>query len=147
MKNTKSFIHTAFLLCFYLFIFSIKDSLAEIVIIVNQESSINTLNSAQASNIFLVKTYTFPDGNTAIPVDLIEGNPLRNEFYAKAAQKDASQVKSYWSRLIFTGKRLPPIERTTPEEVKLFVAKTPGAIGYINKKLVDSSVKVVLELK
>ena len=77
------------------------------------------------------------------PVNLPEKNATRDQFYAKACHKDPAQVRSIWSKLIFTGGGTPPTEVDTEHDMKKAVAADPGRIGYIDKKDVDATVKVV----
>jgi len=79
-------------------------------------------------------------------IDQAEGSAIRDEFYSKATGKSAAQIKALWSRLTFSGAAQPPKSVTSDADVKKIVASTPGAIGYIDRSAVDSSVKVVLTL-
>ena len=98
------------------------------------------LNKDAVANLYLGRTFDLK------PIDAPEGNALRDQFYKKLADRDASQVKSMWSRVVFTGKGQPPIMLPNAAEVKKAVATDPKAIGYIDKSAVDASVKVVLTL-
>lgn len=80
------------------------------------------------------------------PVDLPEGSPLREQFYKKATDRELSQIKATWSRIIFTGKGQPPKEMADAAAVKKAVAADPRAVGYIDKAALDGSVKAVLTL-
>ncbi len=120
--------------------------LAEVVVIVHPSNG-DALTAEQASNIFLGKTSTFPGGAAVTPVDLAEGNPVRDEFHNKVTKKDAAQLKAYWSRQTFTGKGTPPKEMASSAEVKKFVAGNHGAIGYVEKSAVDGSVKAALTVQ
>ena len=98
------------------------------------------LSKDAVANLYLGRTFDLK------PIDAPEGNALRDQFYKKLADRDASQVKSMWSRVVFTGKGQPPIMLPNAAEVKKAVATDPKAIGYIDKSAVDASVKVVLTL-
>jgi hypothetical protein len=80
------------------------------------------------------------------PLDLPESNALRDVFYKRATERDASQVKAIWSRLIFTGQGQPPKELLDATAVKKAVSSDPRLVGYIDRSDVDASVKVVLSL-
>jgi len=117
---------------------------ADVVVIVSAKNPITALTGDQASDIFLGKSSNFPGGGAAVPLDLTEGSPVRDEFYTKGTGKSAAQVKAYWSKQIFTGKGHPPKELPGSSDVKKAVAGDANAIGYIEKSAVDGSVKVVL---
>jgi hypothetical protein len=79
--------------------------------------------------------------------DLPEGHATRDLFYKKAAERDPAQVKAVWSRIVFSGRGMPPREMADAAAVKKAVAADPKAVGYIDKAAVDASVKVVLLLE
>eukprot|EP01030_Chromulinospumella_sphaerica_P025982 gene25982-26155_t len=96
--------------------------------------------SEQAGQFFLGKSTLFT------PIEHTDG-PLRNEFYKKVLDKDATQVKAIWSKLVFTGKATAPKELGSSAEVKKAVAADVSAIGYIEKSQVDDTVKVILTVQ
>lgn len=79
-------------------------------------------------------------------LDLPEGNAVRDTFYKKATERDAAQVKSTWSRIVFAGKGTAPREVPDAGAVKKAVAADPKLVGYVEKSSVDASVKAVLVL-
>lgn len=117
---------------------------AEVAVVVSSKSSAGNLTAAQAADIFLGKSSTFPSGGNAVPIDQSEGSPVRDEFYTKIAGKSAAQVKAYWSKIIFSGKGQPPKEVADSAAVKKQLAENPNAVGYIDKAAVDGSVKTLL---
>jgi len=118
---------------------------AEVVVIVSGKSAITRLTPDQVTRIFLDKIDTFPDGANAVPVDQSEGSPVRNEFYTKVVHKNASQMAAYWTRIIFTGDGYPPRQLGNDADIRKEVANNPNAIGYVDRKFVDSSVRIILE--
>jgi len=116
---------------------------AEVVAVVSAENPVSTLSKSQIADIFLGKMTRFPDGREASPIDQVENSSEREEFYLKFAGKAPAQIKAYWSKIIFTGRGRPPPEVSNDVEVKKFIAKHPDAIGYIEQKWVDDSVKVI----
>jgi hypothetical protein len=98
------------------------------------------LTKEQVTNVYLGRSLDYK------PVDLPESNVTRNDFYKKATDRDASQVKAVWSRLMFTGHGQAPKVLADAAAVKKAVAADPKSVGYIDKADVDSTVKVVLAL-
>ena len=116
---------------------------AEVVAVVSSKSAVKTLSKTQVADIFFGKTRRLSDGGYALPIDLIEGSPERTEFYEKLAGKSPAQIKAYWSKVIFTGRGQPPEAVSSGIEMKKRLAENPGAIGYLDAKLVDASVRVL----
>jgi ABC-type phosphate transport system substrate-binding protein len=117
---------------------------AEEVAVVSAKSPVTALTKDQVVDIFLGKASHFPDGSPAVPIDQAEGSPARDEFYLKFAGKSPAQVKAHWSKIIFTGRGQPPREVSSSIEEKKRIVENPNAIGYIERAMVDSSVKVLL---
>ncbi|MGB3666881.1 MAG: phosphate ABC transporter substrate-binding protein [Bermanella sp.] len=112
------------------------------VVVVGKGSPIGASNESDVVKAFLGKKKDL-GGVSVIPVDQGEGNPARNDFYANVVKKSEAQLKSYWSRLIFTGKGQAPQVVGGDAEVKNMVATNPNIIGYIDESAVDGSVKVI----
>ena len=117
--------------------------LAETVVIVSASNGNTSIEKSTVSKIFLGKTKSFPDGSQAVPVDQVDGSATRNLFNNQILGKSNSQLKSYWSRLIFTGKGTPPKQSGDDATVKALVANNPNMIGYVDSSVVDDSVKIV----
>ncbi|HEX4940204.1 MAG TPA: phosphate ABC transporter substrate-binding protein [Candidatus Kapabacteria bacterium] len=115
---------------------------AEVAVIVNPANA-DAITKDDIASLYLAKTKTFPGGKNAIPLDRPEGSPTRVEFVSKVIDKEEAQMKSYWSRLIFTGKGVPPKVVETDAEVKDMVARNPDTIGFIDAAAADATVKVV----
>jgi hypothetical protein len=111
---------------------------AELVVIVSAKA--NAPANELICQAYLGKT------KQPVPVNLPEKNPVRDQFYAKACHKDPAQVRSIWSKLIFTGGGTPPQEVDSEQDMKKTVAADPSRIGYIDKKDVDASVKIIATL-
>jgi len=112
-------------------------ALAEVVVVVNPKAAESSMTKDQVAQFFLGKS------SAMTPVDQSESAPVRAEFYKKVTDKDASQAKALWSKLVFTGKATMPKEVGDSAAVKAAVAANPKAIGYMDKASVDASVKVV----
>jgi ABC-type phosphate transport system substrate-binding protein len=118
-------------------------SRAEVVAVVSSKSAITALSKSQVADIFLGKVSRFPDGILAVPIDQAVGSVERDEFYAKVADRSPAQISAYWSKIIFTGRGEPPTQVSNGIEMKKRIVANPSAIGYIDDKLVDGSVRVL----
>jgi ABC-type phosphate transport system substrate-binding protein len=110
----------------------------EIVVIVNPAAA--PISKEQVADLYLGR------GGTWTPIDQTVGSGIYVEFYKKATGRDIAQVKAIWSRILFTGRGLPPKQLPDSAAVKKAVAANPNAVGYIEKSAVDGSVKVALPL-
>jgi ABC-type phosphate transport system substrate-binding protein len=117
--------------------------LADEVAVVSAKRTVTTLSKTQVADIFLGKTTRFPDGSQAVPIDQAEGTLAREEFYTWIAGRSAAQMKAYWSKIIFTGRGQPPRAVSSGSEAKKLIVANPNAIGYVEPKLVDDTLRVV----
>lgn len=120
---------------------------AAAVVIGNPGISIDSLSSAQVSQVFLGKMGTLPDGTKVVIIDHQDGESIKDQFYEKVVGKSPSQLKAYWAKIIFTGEGVPPKAYPGDKAVKDQVSATPGAIGYVDSGSVDKTVKVLFEQK
>ena len=112
-------------------------ALAEVVVVVNPKAAEAAMTKEQVAQFFLGKS------SAMTPIDQPEDAPVRAEFYKKVTDKDTSQAKALWSKLVFTGKATMPKEVANSAAVRAAVAANPKAIGYMEKSAVDATVKVV----
>jgi ABC-type phosphate transport system substrate-binding protein len=120
---------------------------AELVVIVSARSQVGALRPDQVAAIFLGQAARFPDGVEAVPLDLPLGSPLRDAFYLRVASKSPALLKAHWSKMVFTGRGLPPGEAADSASVRRRVAENPELIGYIERGALDASVRPVLVLR
>lgn len=114
------------------------------VSVITHPSNDSSIDLKTASKIFLGKSKKFPGGGEVVPIEQPEGNTANEEFHANVTRKSAAQLKSYWSRVVFTGKGQPPKEVATDAEVIALISKNPSMIGYVDSSAVNDTVKVVL---
>jgi hypothetical protein len=111
---------------------------AELVVIINPAAA--PISKEQLADLYLAKS------SALIPIDQAADSAIYVEFYKKATGRDSAQVKAIWSRILFTGRGVPPKQLPDSAAVKKAVAANPKAVGYIEKSAVDASVKVALPL-
>lgn len=117
--------------------------MADVVVVVAITSPVQALTHNQVADIFLGKTSRFPGGGLAVPIDQTEDSATRDEFYATFTGKSAAQLKAHWSKIIFTGRGQPPLAVSNGAEVKKRIAQNTDAIGYIEARDVDGSVRAL----
>jgi hypothetical protein len=110
----------------------------EIVVIVSPASP--PISKEQLAEIYLGRS------GERTPIDQQAGSGIYVEFYKKATGRDTAQIRALWSRILFTGRGLPPKQLPDSAAVKKAVAADPKAVGYIEKSALDATVKVALPL-
>ncbi|MEP7013288.1 MAG: hypothetical protein ABJC13_23460 [Acidobacteriota bacterium] len=100
-------------------------------IVVNAGNATASLSKEKLAAFFLKKETRWGDGIKVAVVDRAPGAAVRAAFSKSVLAKDVAAVKSYWQRLLFSGKETPPAELDSDREVMDFVAKSPGGLGYV----------------
>ncbi|WP_441002524.1 phosphate ABC transporter substrate-binding protein [Pseudocolwellia agarivorans] len=112
------------------------------VVVIVHPSNTATMDQKEISKVFLGKSKKFPGGGAAIPIDISSGD-VKSEFTQKVLGKSDSQIKAYWSKLLFTGKGQAPQSVSSDAEVIELVSQNPSIIGYVSDTSVNDSVKVL----
>ena len=141
-----SLIRWSSLISLILLLASTNAAQAGTAIIAHPGNPLAGITQDQLARIYLGKTREFPNGAPVTALDLREGNITRIKFYKTVVDKSEAALKAYWSKLLFTGKAQPPKEMNDDEAVKDWVSKNPDALGYVDGKALDKSVKVLLIL-
>jgi ABC-type phosphate transport system substrate-binding protein len=114
-----------------------------VVVVVSAASGVTEMSRLHLADLYLGRTTRFPNGAQAVAIDQRPGSPVRAAFSAAFLGRSEAQVKAYWSKIIFTGRGRPPAEASGDEAVRDLIAGDPRAIGYIDPRLVNSTIRVV----
>lgn len=106
---------------------------AEFRVIVHPSNSERALGREALGDMFLKKVTRWSDGEAVRPVDLRAESPVRQRFSAEVLKRSVGAVRSYWQQRIFSGRDVPPPELDSEDAVIAFVARFPGAVGYVSR--------------
>lgn len=116
---------------------------ADYKVIVNNANGKSSLSKKELTQLFMKKTAQWSDGTPVVAVDQTEKSAVREQFTLAVHGKSVSAVKSYWQQQIFSGRDVPPVEKSSDAQVVAFVRQNAGAIGYVAAGADTSGVKVV----
>ncbi|MEP1446233.1 MAG: phosphate ABC transporter substrate-binding protein [Paraglaciecola sp.] len=117
-------------------------TLAEVVVIVHPSND-SALTQKDVQRIFLGKEKKFSNGNSILPINQQPSSSARGSFDTDTLGRSSTQIAAYWSKLVFTGKGIPPKELDNDAAVLAFVADNQNAIGYVDNASVSDAVKVI----
>ena len=118
---------------------------SRIAVIASAHTPVPAIDSDLLRSIYLKKIFVDSGGRPYIPVNLSPIDNLRRTFLLYIIHMDKPQFQNYWNRQYFQGIS-PPYVLGSQTAVAEFVAKTPGAIGYVQPCYVTPQVHVVLLL-
>lgn len=116
---------------------------ADLAIIAHPDYEGGELDEEIIRQLFLGELKTYPSGHTALPANHAVGSPDRKAFFETVLGMGETRHKRYWSRKMSVGKKGTPHELNSYKEVLEWVASNPLGISYIDKSMVDGSVKVL----
>lgn len=131
-------------LCLWLGAGSAQATNSSLAIIAHPSNRLAGITEEEVVRIYLGKTTSFPDGSHVLPADQQLRSPSREKFYAQVVKKTNAEVTANWSKLLFTGKATPPHVLEDDAAMKAWVAGNPEGLGYVDGKVVDQSVKILL---
>jgi ABC-type phosphate transport system substrate-binding protein len=115
---------------------------ADEVFIVNPQGADAEL-SVDNLKAVLLGTKTKWDGGGLIKLAVLTAGPVHDKVIQDHTQRSADQFDKYWKKLVFTGKGFMPMQAADEAALIDYVAKTPGALGYVSAASVTDRVKVI----
>ena len=112
-------------------------------VIVNPANPTTQLSRLKLGEMFLRKAPRWPDGIPVSPMEPSGKSAVRQRFTLETYGKPVIAISAYWQQMIFSGKGVPPPERSNDADIVAFVRETPGAIGYVAAGVDLAGVKVV----
>ncbi|HYR28390.1 MAG TPA: hypothetical protein VEU30_07990 [Thermoanaerobaculia bacterium] len=112
-------------------------------VIVNNANDVTSLAKKDLVQYFLKKNTKWGNGTPVAAVDQTEKSAARERFTLEVHGKSVSALKSYWQQQIFSGRDVPPVEKSSDAQVVAFVKQNPGAIGYVAEGADTTGTRVV----
>ncbi|NKE72182.1 hypothetical protein [Candidatus Manganitrophus noduliformans] len=116
---------------------------ASFKIVVNPSNGISSLTKEQISDLFLKKVTQWENGRKALPVDQVTASTIREKFSKEIHEKSVTAINSYWRQKIFSGRDVPPPEKSSDADVLAYVAENADAVGYVSANAPVDKVKVL----
>ena len=113
-------------------------------LIVNASNPVSSLSREEASRLFLKKITMWKNAKPVLIVDQKTSSSVRETFTKDVHGRQVSSVTSYWQQMIFSGRAVPPAEKSSDADVAAYVAANETAIGYVAAEAdLPAGVKVV----
>ena len=112
------------------------------VIIGNKNLDKEKLDASTVKSVFLGKKVAWDTGGRVI-LAVLRNGPVADDFLKASVDMSTSGFNNLWRRLAMTGGGTAPKSFESEEELRKFVAATPGAVGFVDSANVDASVIVI----
>lgn len=112
-------------------------------VIGNKNIAGEKIDASTLKSVFLGKKTSWDAAGGRVILAVLRGGPVADDFLKASVEMSASSFNNYWRRLAMTGGGTAPRSFEKEEDVRKFVAETPGAIGFVDSASVDASVSVI----
>ena len=126
---------------------TVSAALEEVDVVVNKSNNIGPLSREEARRIFVGEKSSWPGGKRITVLMLAQGQPERGVILREVLKMNESDYTKYFLQAAFTGQvQAPPKDLPSPAQMKARLAASSNAIGYLNNRDVDDSIRVLLRL-
>jgi TonB family protein len=115
----------------------------EVKVIANAAMNSASISDNELRSVFLLQRKTLKDGTAVEPV-LQKRGPVHDAFCKHFLSRDGEEIGIYYDGIVFTGKGSMPKQLNSDADVLNYVARTPGAIGYVSSSASADGVKVLM---
>lgn len=113
-----------------------------IAIVVDRDNPKSDISLEELRSLFLGERKNWPDGSRAVPVD-VDWDSARVTFSRAALQMNKNEVDTWWVDQQVRGHDMAPRVVSSPRLAVKLVARMRGAVSYVPRSRVDSSIKVL----
>jgi ABC-type phosphate transport system substrate-binding protein len=124
------------------FLFLAAGAHAQVIVIANSGVNANSVSKAELGRVFTGASTRLLDGSHVTPA-LLKDGAVHNQFLSDYIDKSPIALIVVWRGLVLSGQGNMPKAFDSEEAMVEYVARTPGAIGYIGKATPHTGVKVL----
>jgi TonB family protein len=115
---------------------------ADIKVIANGSVKADMISANEVKSVFLEESNSLRDGTHVEPV-LEKDGPVHEAFLHEYLEGTDYDLQNYYRALVFSGRGSMPKQLGSDAEVVAYVARTKGAIGYVNAETIGEDVKTL----
>jgi len=115
---------------------------ADYVVVANAGVPGGVVSRDDLKAIFLGEKTSWGNG-APVRIVVLEEGPAHKAFVQDVLGKTPAQFDSFWKKLVFSGKAGAPKSFADPAALAAYVAKEPGAIGYVSPGTPTGSAKTM----
>jgi ABC-type phosphate transport system substrate-binding protein len=117
-------------------------ALAQVIVIANPDVKADSVSKAELREVYTGESTSIKEAGHVVPVLLKEG-PAHVKFVTDYVGESPTGLILCWRGLVLSGHATMPKTVDSEAEMVAYVAKTPGAIGYIGSGTPHEGVKVL----
>ncbi|MEO8096570.1 MAG: hypothetical protein ABI811_02635 [Acidobacteriota bacterium] len=117
-------------------------SAADLVVIAHPDLQISSITIEELRGVFLGVRTSLKNAGPVQPI-LKTSSAELTRFSAEYLGKSEAALRTYYRSLVFTGKWSVPVTLNSDAEVIAYVARTRGAVGFIEATSITPGVKIL----
>jgi ABC-type phosphate transport system substrate-binding protein len=117
---------------------------AQIAIIANKSVNITSIDITNLKNLYTIQSNEA--GSQKVKLFFLNENGDTENKFLGAMGKSLLELKKVWLTAKLTGNGKPPDMVATAKDMIEKIKSTPGAIGFVDLKSVNESIKVLLKI-
>lgn len=121
-------------------------ALADYYIVVGEKSPVVEVSQRDVLHLYLGRSRNLPGSPRAVACDL-SSDSVREGFYRALNGMSPAQLTSYWARLTFSGRSLPPERLESEAAMVERLQRDPAAVGWLPAAPTQKGLRTVLVLK
>jgi ABC-type phosphate transport system substrate-binding protein len=116
-----------------------------VAIIANQSVPVNSISAADLKNIYVGRTMYWEDGQSVGIILLADemGGDKTDAALNEVSGMNASQFRTFWQRMVFSGRGRQPRKADDAASLVALVASTKGAIALVPADADLKGVKII----
>lgn len=122
---------------------SVAACAGDVVVIANPSVQADSISASELRRVFLLEQKSLADGTHVEPV-LAKGGSAHASFLKECVGKSDDDLRNFYRTLVFTGTGWMPKSLASDSQIVAYVAKTKGAIGYVDSDSALQGVKVLV---
>jgi ABC-type phosphate transport system substrate-binding protein len=99
------------------------------------------LSNETLRSVMSMRMRSWDDGTPVRVFVLRDQHPVHQQFCKRVLGLFPHQLRRTWDRLVYAGLGQAPTQVESQQQMRQLVAETPGAIGYLEKDMIDDSVR------
>jgi len=125
-------------------LFGAREVRADVVLVANPDVPVDAISLDDAARLYLGALSRL--GNVRVVLTTQAEGAAHEEFLRLLLRRTPTQFRNHWFRVVFSGHGALPRSLRTEQEVVDFVARTPGAVGYVTTATPPGATKALLIL-
>ncbi len=115
----------------------------KVVVVTSTNNQVDELKKRELIDLYMGKYSAFSNGKAATPIDIVEDEKLKEQFYKELVGLPLARVNAYWSRLKFSGRAKPPSTESSIADIQRRLVGDESALAYVYESKVTNDMKVV----